>query len=81
MLIDSDSGKGKLVLTHSKGEPQQETKLDRIGKLANSQKEIVFNNIGHVIDLDLLRKSYQQLERKKAVGIDGVTKEAYGKEL
>lgn len=69
------------MITHSKGENQKKTKLDRIGELARSRRETVFNNIGHVIDLDLLRECYQQLDGRKAVGIDGVTKEVYGKEL
>jgi RNA-directed DNA polymerase len=69
------------MLAHSKGENQKTTKLDRIGKLAATQKDIVFNNIGHVIDLELLRECYRQLDGNKAVGIDGVTKEAYGKKL
>jgi len=41
----------------------------------------VINNIGHILDLEMLREAYQQLDRKKAVGVDGVTKEEYGKEL
>jgi group II intron reverse transcriptase/maturase len=41
----------------------------------------VFNNIGYVVDLDLLRECYQELDGKKAIGIDGVTKETYGKKL
>ena len=57
---------------------QKTTKLERIGKLAASKKDTVFNNIAHVVDLDLLRSSYQQLDGKKAVGVDGVTKIAYG---
>lgn len=69
------------MFTLSKGENQKKTKLDRIGELAASQKGVVFNNIGHVVDLDLLTECYQQLDGKKAVGIDGVTKEAYGKSL
>jgi RNA-directed DNA polymerase len=69
------------VFTHSIGESQKKTKLDRIGELAASKKDVVFNNIGHAIDLDLLRECYRQLERKKAVGIDGITKEAYGVKL
>ncbi len=69
------------MFTHSKGESQKTTKLDRIGKLAAAQKDIVFNNIGHAIDLDLLRECYRQLDGNKAVGIDGVTKAAYGKKL
>jgi len=60
---------------------QGKTKLERIGELAQTQKETVFNNLAHVLDLDLLRESYRQLEGKKAVGIDGVTKAKYGEKL
>jgi group II intron reverse transcriptase/maturase len=60
---------------------QKATKLERIGKRARYRKDTVFNNIGYVVDLELLRESYQELEGKKAIGIDGVTKEIYGKEL
>ena len=31
--------------------------------------------------MDLLRECYQELDGKKAIGIDGVTKEAYGRHL
>ena len=61
--------------------PQKTTKLECIGKRARYRKETVFNNIGHVVDLDLLRECYQELEGRKAIGIDGMTKEAYGKDL
>ena len=57
---------------------QKTTKLERIGKVAETRKDTVFNNIAHVVDLDLLRSSHQQLDGKKAVGIDGITKAAYG---
>ena len=57
------------------------TKLKRIGKKAVCDKETVFNNIGCVIDLDLLRESYHELDGRKAIGIDGVTKSFYGKSL
>ena len=50
-------------------------------KRAIHRKDTVFNNIGYVIDTDLLRECYQELDGKKAIGIDGVTKEAYGKKL
>ena len=60
---------------------QKTTKLECIGKRAKLQKDTVFNNIGYVVDLDLLRECYQELDGKKAIGIDGVTKEAYGKKL
>lgn len=60
---------------------QKKTKLERIGERAKHRPDTVFNNIGHVVDLDLLRESYRQLNGKKAVGIDGVTKAAYGEKL
>jgi group II intron reverse transcriptase/maturase len=60
---------------------QKTTNLDRISKRAKFRKDTVFNNIGYVVDLDLLRESYRQLEGKKAIGIDGVTKVSYGVKL
>ncbi len=60
---------------------QKTTNLDRIGKCAEFKKDTVFNNIAYVVDLDLLRASYRQLNGSKAVGIDGVTKAAYGIKL
>ena len=60
---------------------QKATKLECIGKRAKLRKDTVFNNIGHALDLDLLRECYHELDGKKAIGIDGVTKEVYGKKL
>lgn len=80
-LAVSDSAREKLMTVHSKDGKQQATKLERIGKLAETKKDLVFNNLGHVVDLDLLRESYRQLDGNKAVGIDGVSKEYYGKHL
>lgn len=57
------------------------TKLDRLGERAALRKETVFNNLGHIIDEGLLKQVYLQLNSRKAVGIDGVNKEAYGKQL
>ena len=57
------------------------TKLERIGKRAALAKDTVFNNIGCVIDLDMLRENYHELAGNKAMGIDGVTKASYGKSL
>jgi len=70
------------MVVHSKdGKLQRKTKLDRIGELAGKQKDTVFNNLGHIIDLELLSKCYRRLDGKKAIGIDGVTKETYGSKL
>ena len=69
MTVQTDDGK------------QKTTKLERIGMRATFRKDTVFNNIGHVVDLDLLRECYRQLNGNKAVGIDGVTKVSYGIKL
>ena len=54
------------------------TKLDRIGKLSATDKNIIFNNLGHVICTDMLLEQYHKLDAKKAVGIDNITKAEYG---
>lgn len=57
------------------------TKLERIGELSTENKQMVFNNLGHLLNVDMLKTLYQQLDGKKAVGIDNVTKDAYGAKL
>jgi Retron-type reverse transcriptase len=42
---------------------------------------MVFTSIGHLIDKELLRQCHTDMDGKKAVGIDGVTKEMYGTNL
>jgi len=69
------------MTVHREDGEHRMTKLERIGKLAAEKKDTVFNNLGHIVDLDLLSKSYRQLDGKKAVGIDGVTKVVYGGNL
>ena len=67
---------------HSKdGNSAWLTKLERIGELSAQNQDKVFNNIGHLLNADMLKEQYRQLDRSKAVGIDNVTKEAYGKQL
>ena len=57
------------------------TKLERIGDRAIRSADTVFNNIGHVINMDMLATIYQRSDHNKAVGIDGITKERYGTQL
>lgn len=57
------------------------TKLDRIEERSRRDPSAVFNNIGHTIDLDLLRRCFHSLDGRKAIGIDRMTKEQYGKDL
>ncbi|MEK7699125.1 MAG: group II intron reverse transcriptase/maturase, partial [Planctomycetota bacterium] len=49
------------------------TKLDRIEGRSRRDRKTVFNNLGHVIDKDMLRRCFRGLDGSKAVGIDGVT--------
>lgn len=57
------------------------TKLERIGEISEKSKKPVFTSIYHLINTELLKQCYKELEGKKAVGIDKVTKEEYGKNL
>jgi RNA-directed DNA polymerase len=57
------------------------TKLKRIELLSSQNQEIVFNNLGHVIDIAMLGQQFKELGNKKAIGIDGITKTEYGKNL
>lgn len=57
------------------------TKLERISERSANDKELVFNNLGHLINVDLLKELYHQLDGNKAVGTDSVTKTIYGENL
>lgn len=69
------------MTVHCKDGKRWLTKLERIGELSTKNGEIIFNNIGHIIDVDMLKEQYQKLDGKKARGIDGLTKQAYGESL
>lgn len=51
------------------------------GELSAADRGMVFNNLGHLITIGLLREIYKRLDGKKAVGIHGVTKDKYGEDL
>lgn len=56
--------------------------LRRIGQRAREDRKARFTSIYHfVTDADHLRASYKELEGGSAPGVDGVTKEEYGKRL
>lgn len=64
-------------------EPQitTETKLKRIAWLSSQSRDKVFGQLIHHINDELLRSCYQELDGKKAVGIDGIDKASYGVNL
>lgn len=57
------------------------TKLERISQLSKENPDMVFTSIWHMINTDLLKECHREMDGKKAVGIDGVTKEEYEKNL
>ncbi|MBQ1405377.1 MAG: hypothetical protein IIZ00_04110 [Oscillospiraceae bacterium] len=57
------------------------TKLERIAELSKEKPNMVFTSIGHLINKELLTDCHRKMDGDKAVGIDGITKEEYGKNL
>lgn len=58
-----------------------ETKLARISQLSGEHPDMVFTSIGHLINKELLKECHKEMDGKKAVGTDGITKEEYGARL
>ena len=58
-----------------------ETKLARISQLSSENPDMVFTSIGHLINKELLKECHEKMDGDKAVGIDGITKEEYGRNL
>ena len=66
------------------GEPPllvSESSLVRIKMLAKSEPEMVFISLAHRIDLYLLKKSFRQVRRSEAAGVDKITAKEYAKNL
>lgn len=58
------------------------TDLTRIREKARKEPGLVFTSLyHHICDTDNLRACYDTLEAHKATGVDGVTKEEYGRNL
>ena len=57
------------------------TKLERIAEISAKTKRPEFTSLYHLINTELLKQCHRELDGKKAVGIDKVTKEEYGKHL
>lgn len=52
-----------------------ETKLARISQLSSENTDMVFTSIGHLINKELLKDCNEEMDGKKAAGINGITKE------
>ena len=57
------------------------TKLERISQLSRENPDMVFTSIGHNINKELLELCHKRMDGSKAVGIDGITKEDYSRNL
>lgn len=57
------------------------TKLEKVKEVAKSNPTYQFHSMVHFIDKDALRRSFHRLRKDAAVGVDGVSKEEYGKHL
>jgi len=55
--------------------------VERIAQRARQQPETCFSTLMHHFSVENLRVCFESLDGKKAVGIDGVTKEQYGEAL
>ena len=71
------------IMRHNAMTTQQSlwpNRWERIGSRA-LEKDVVFNNLMHHINIETLREAFQALDGTKAQGIDGMTKEQYGQNL
>ena len=58
-----------------------ETKLLRIAQLSAENPDMVFTSLGHLINYEMLKDCSNSMDGNKAVGIDGITKEEYERNL
>ncbi len=49
--------------------------------LTTENPDMVFTSIGHLINEEMLRDCHAKMDKDKAVGIDGITKDEYGEIL
>jgi len=53
------------------------TKITRINEIAKEKPKEIFTSIYHLINYDLLKECFDELDGSKAVGLDKVTKDEY----
>lgn len=58
-----------------------ETKLARISQMSAGNPDLVFTSLYHLINCEMLRDCHNKMDGTKAVGVDGITKEEYEKNL
>ncbi len=63
------------------GSPTISPKLQKIAEQARNYPEMVFNNLYHLIDYDLLNEAYRLTRKDGAPGVDKVTAKDYAADL
>ena len=58
-----------------------ETKLERIADKSAHESRPIFTSLYHLLNEELLLQCHKELDGKKAVGIDEMTKEEYSRNL
>jgi RNA-directed DNA polymerase len=61
--------------------PEVSPRLLKVAELARKDPQLRFHTLAHLVDEDTLRRAFDRLKGRAAVGVDGVTKEAYGQNL
>lgn len=78
------AAKGKLGqgnVSHTQEWKDTQTRLLRVGKRAQTDKETKFVNLLSLVKVPLLREAYHRLKKHAAAGIDGMTWQEYGRDL
>ena len=78
-LRSSDLEKGNNAALEA--EKPLETKLTRIAELAKQRPKVKLQTLIHAIDEASLIAAHHALDADKALGVDGMSKEEYGKQL
>lgn len=60
---------------------REETYIDWIASLAKSRKQEKLHNLMRFFSIENLSQAYRSMDKSKAVGSDGITKEKYGEHL
>lgn len=65
----------------TQGSQTVSTQLQRIAEQAAKYPDMIFNNLYHQINVDLLREAYRRTRKDSASGVDGITGTKYGRNL
>ncbi len=55
--------------------------LLKVVERAQREPEGRFHSLAHLIDVTALERAYKRIRKSAAVGVDGITKEQYGRDL